>query len=123
MTKNLKIPASDEAWENGQLGRNEEHVKREEPNSELEGAIDESLGLQLISVRLQKSLIEDLKMIATLNGIGYQPLMRQVLKRFADCEKKRILRERAHEMKAQTATARSRQPAIPPRVTRQRKAA
>ncbi len=44
---------------------------------------------------LQKSLIEDLKHIATLNGIGYQPLIRQILTRFADAEKKRILREAA----------------------------
>jgi hypothetical protein len=42
---------------------------------------------------LQKSLIEDFKAIASLNGIGYQPLMRQILKRFVDCEKKRIIKE------------------------------
>jgi hypothetical protein len=64
-------------------------------------AIDEALALQLISIRLQKSLIEDFKFIATLNGIGYQPLMRQILKRFVDSEKKRILRERAGEVEAQ----------------------
>ena len=28
-----------------------------------------------------------------MNGLGYQTLMRQVLTRFADSEKKRILRE------------------------------
>ncbi len=38
-------------------------------------------------------------MIAEINGIGYQPLIRQVLKRFADAEKKRILRERAAEFR------------------------
>jgi uncharacterized protein (DUF4415 family) len=64
-------------------------------------AIDEALALQLISIRLQKSLIENFKFIATLNGIGYQPLMRQILKRFVDSEKKRILRERAGEVEAQ----------------------
>ncbi|MCK3671218.1 hypothetical protein [Photorhabdus noenieputensis] len=32
-------------------------------------------------------------MIADLNGLGYQPLIRQVLNRFADSEKKRVLAE------------------------------
>ena len=96
MTKHAKIPASDEAWEeDGKLGNDENHVKRLEDNNEAQ--IDEALGLHPISIRLQKSLIEDLKMISTLNGIGYQPLMRQILKRFADGEKKRILKERFAE--------------------------
>ncbi|MBC8950174.1 BrnA antitoxin family protein [Xenorhabdus sp. TS4] len=55
--------------------------------------INEALDLQPISIRLNKSLIEDLKMIADLNGLGYQPLIRQVLNRFANSEKKRILTE------------------------------
>lgn len=99
MSKRPKIPASDEAWDNGELGRDEEFVKRAPERAEEEARIDKSLDLQLISIRLQKSLIEDFKYIAELHGIGYQPLMRQVLKRFADCEKKDILRERAIERK------------------------
>ena len=102
MTK-TRVPGTDDAWESGQLGRDEEFVKRAEEN--LEAQIDEALSLQLISIRLQKSLIEDFKNIATLNAIGYQPLMRQVLKRFVDCEKKRILRERAAELKEQVAAS------------------
>ena len=105
MTKHSKIPASDEAWENGELGRDAEHAKQ--AGEDIESQIDEALELQLISIRLQKSLIDDFKYIATLNGIGYQPLMRQVLKRFADCEKKRILRERASEVEAQVAAEKS----------------
>ncbi|MEA3277783.1 MAG: hypothetical protein U9Q81_21385 [Pseudomonadota bacterium] len=62
-----------------------------------EAAIDTALELQPISIRLQKSLIEDFKLIAQLSGLGYRPLMRQVLARFADCEKTRILREFAFE--------------------------
>lgn len=99
MTTRAKIPASDEAWESGQLGQEKEHVKKVE--EDIESQIDEAMGLQLISIRLQKSLIEDFKYIAELNGIGYQPLMRQILKRFADCEKKRILREQYYDMKEQ----------------------
>jgi hypothetical protein len=55
--------------------------------------INDALELHPISIRLNKSLIEDLKMIADLNGLGYQPLIRQVLTRFTDCEKKKILQE------------------------------
>ena len=90
--KNLKIKASDEAWDSGELGRNEQYVGVADDVDAKK--INESLGLQLISLRLQKSLIEDFKMISQLNGIGYQTLMRQVLMRFADCEKKQILKER-----------------------------
>lgn len=98
MTRLGKIPDSDDAWDSGQLGRASEHAR---PAAEdVEKAIDASLGLQLISLRLQKSLIEDLKAIASLNGIGYQPLMRQILKRFVDGEKKRIVRERVADRRA-----------------------
>lgn len=121
MTKTGKIPASDEAWdENGQLGRDEEHVKRAE--EDIEPQIDKALELQLISIRLQKSLIEDFKYIATLNGIGYQPLMRQILKRFVDGEKKRILRERFYELKEETKKQKSPEPSED-RGARQRKTA
>jgi len=56
--------------------------------------------LQPVSIRLEKSLIEDFKLIASMYGIGYQPLMRHILKRFADSEKKQILREAASKMKS-----------------------
>jgi hypothetical protein len=91
MTRPGKIPDSDEAWDTGQLGRAAEHARP--AAADTEKAIDASLELQLISIRLQKSLIEDLKAVATVNGIGYQPLMRQILKRFVDGEKRRISRE------------------------------
>ncbi|MDX1587505.1 MAG: hypothetical protein R3296_01100 [Oleiphilaceae bacterium] len=92
-----KIDNTAEAWEDGSLGRDEEFV-RVSKNVD-EAVVNEAAGLQPISIRLQKSLIEDFKMIAEINGIGYQPLIRQVLKRFADAEKKRILRERAAEFR------------------------
>lgn len=95
MSNMAKIPASDEAWDRGELGREEAFV--EKADGAVQKHIDRSLELQLISIRLQKSLIEDFKFIATLNGIGYQPLMRQILKRFVDGEKKKILREVAYE--------------------------
>ncbi|OTA15413.1 hypothetical protein Xbed_03589 [Xenorhabdus beddingii] len=84
------IASTDEAWENGELGCSEAHVKVSDITEDL---INDALDLQPISIRLNKSLIEDLKMIADLSGLGYQPLIRQVLNRFANSEKKRILAE------------------------------
>lgn len=98
MSDEAKIPATDEAWENGELGREEKYVKKADKG--IQGQLDKALDMQMISIRLQKSLIEDLKFIATLNGLGYQPLMRQILKRFVDGEKKKILRDAAYEAKA-----------------------
>lgn len=93
-----KIVGSPEAWEDGSLGREEEFV-RVSKNVD-DAALNEAAGLQPISIRLQKTLIEDFKMIAEINGIGYQPLIRQVLKRFADSEKRRLLREKSADMRA-----------------------
>lgn len=92
------IASTDEAWDSRELGCSEAHVKvSDDITDEL---INDALELQPISIRLNRSLIEDLKMIAELNGLGYQPLIRQVLNRFADCEKKRILAEfHSREMK------------------------
>ena len=59
-------------------------------DSEKEQAIDDSVKLKMISIRLQNDLIDDLKAIAQLNGLGYQPLIKQVLTRFVVGEKKKI---------------------------------
>lgn len=67
----------DEKWDNRELGATEEFVKRADP--EVEKALDERTGLQLISVRLKKSLVDDLKKLAEDDGIGYQPYVRQLL--------------------------------------------
>lgn len=69
------------------------------PQQEVE-EIDNALGLQLISIRLQRSLLTNLKMIAKHHGIGYQPLIRDLLNRFATAESKRIIRELLDENKA-----------------------
>ena len=92
-----KMEGTPEAWEDGSLGREEEFVRVSKDVDD--AALNEAAGLQPISIRLQKSLIEDFKMIAEINGIGYQPLIRQVLKRFADSEKRRILREKSTDMR------------------------
>ncbi|MFM9913104.1 MAG: hypothetical protein ACKVN9_06200 [Methylophilaceae bacterium] len=91
MNKAAKYAEEDEAWDNGTFGTDEKHVKRVEPA--LESAINDALGLQMISIRLQKKLIKDLKFIATAHGIGYQPLIRDILSRFVTHETKQIIRD------------------------------
>jgi predicted DNA binding CopG/RHH family protein len=96
-----KIEDTAEAWESGQLGRDIEHAKPA-PQA-LEAQIDESLGMQMISIRLPKDLIDDFKKIAECRGVGYQPLMREALQRFVVAEYKLIAAEYAN-LKATTAT-------------------
>jgi len=97
MSDTPKIPDTDEAWENGDLGRDERYVKRLEEASDK--SIDDTLGLQMISIRLHKSLIEEFKSIAAIHGIGYQTLMRQSLTRFARGEMKRLAKDMADGLK------------------------
>jgi hypothetical protein len=78
-------------WEAGDLGSSLDHavpVSRGHAS-----AVDDSLGMQMISIRLPKSLIEDLKYFAEREGLGYQPLMRKVLLRYASHEYKNLARE------------------------------
>jgi uncharacterized protein (DUF4415 family) len=88
MTPTAKIEDTAEAWESGALGRDPAFARVASP--ETQKAVDDALGLQAISIRLDKSLIDDFKTIAKIHGIGYQPLMREALKRFAESEYKRI---------------------------------
>jgi predicted DNA binding CopG/RHH family protein len=46
-------------------------------------ALDESLGLAPISIRLQKYLVAKLKVMAREEGLGYQAYIRQILTRHA----------------------------------------
>ena len=84
-----KLTSDSEAWDNGALGQDEQFAVR--TSQETENAVDGALGLQMISVRLQKSLIEDLKFIAKINEVGYQPLIRGVLCRFAKRDRKSVV--------------------------------
>ena len=70
----------EEKWEKSELGASEKHVRK--VSTERENNVDDALDLQVISIRLQKELIENLKNLAKNEGIGYQPLIRQVLTRY-----------------------------------------
>ena len=96
MAKQPKIPATDEAWDSGELGRDEEFVGVVQGDED--SAIDDSMELKPVSIRLQQSLIEDFKIIAKQNGLGYQPMMRRVLTRFAIAEKKKIFNQLVADM-------------------------
>ena len=93
MSETPKIPDTDEAWENGDLGRDRRFAKPVEERDD--AAIDDAVGMRMISIRLHKSLIEEFKYIAQIHGIGYQTLMRLSLTRFARGEMKRLARDMA----------------------------
>ena len=102
MSNKDKIPGTEEAWESEQLGADEKYAKA--VDGKLTCQIDEALGLQMISIRLEKGLIESFKMLGEFHGIGYQPLMRDALKRFADGEMKAIVSGMVESQRKQQST-------------------
>ena len=81
-------------WEAGRLGDSIQHAVR--ATDEHASQVDDALALQMISIRLPRALISDLKLIAEKEGLGYQPLIRRVLTRFSQAE----FRNMAHEILA-----------------------
>ncbi len=63
-----------EEWETGKRGSRSIAATNEE-----DAALDEAMELQMISIRLPHSVVEKLKTMAKMEGIGYQPYTRQVL--------------------------------------------
>jgi hypothetical protein len=88
-----------EAWENGDLGRSEEHASL--CAEDFSRQIDVMAGLEILSVRLDSTLVGDLKAIAALEGINHTALVRRVLQRFATAELKKLAREYMEYMEAQ----------------------
>ena len=89
MSKKSGIPGKVKLWEDGTLGRSAAHVRV--ASSDIERQVDEALGLQAISIRLPKATIEVYKNLAKMHGVGYQPLMRDAICRWADSELKMLL--------------------------------
>ncbi len=75
-----RIESTDAAWEDGTLGASLEHAVA--APADMERAMEESLGMQSISIRLPKNMIDAYKLIAAHHGLGYQPLKRDILQRF-----------------------------------------
>ncbi|AAK03206.1 BrnA antitoxin family protein [Pasteurella multocida] len=88
--KEQEIYKNIDLWESDELGCSKETARIS--NFSVED-LQKSIQLQSISLRIQKDVLEDLKYIAKSYGIGYQPLMKQILKRFVDAEKQLLLRE------------------------------
>ena len=80
-------------WEDGTLGSTIDQVKVNKTINE--SVLDDVLSLQSINIRMPKDLLEDLKLIATIHGTGYQPLIKLILQRFVTCEMKQMLRDKA----------------------------
>ena len=89
MSKKSSIAGTAEAWETGALGRSDAHARR--TSAEVADQIDDALGLQAISIRLPKATIETYKNLAQMHGVGYQPLMRDAICRWAETELKMLL--------------------------------
>jgi predicted DNA binding CopG/RHH family protein len=88
-----KVVSSDEAWDDGSLGRDATYAKKVTISASHRAKLESKLNLQAISIRLPEELLADLKAIANMNGLGYQPLIRQILTRFAHAELKAVARE------------------------------
>ena len=90
MTKKTKT--TDDPWDSRTLGAEAAYVGVADESHER--ALDDVLGLQAISIRLPKKLINDYKGIAQFHGVGYQPLMRDVLQRFVVAELAHLAKQR-----------------------------
>lgn len=100
-----KIKGTEEAWDSGELGRSEAHVARVTLD---DLSLSEALELKSISIRMPHGLLEDLKLVAEIHGMGYQPLIKQVLSRFVEAEKRVALQEKQIAIKAQNTADRQR---------------
>jgi len=97
-SKKAKIDNSVEAWESGELGSDLRHARA--VDKKIGSQIDEVLGLQMISIRLEQDLIESYKLLGAKYDMGYQPLMREALKRFVEGEFKLIASEALEKQRA-----------------------
>ena len=93
MKNTVKIQSETEKWESGELGRDAKFVRQS--TEEVANKVDDALNLQPITVRLQKELIEQLKIIATARGIGYQPMVRMILPQYVQENSSDLKKQRA----------------------------
>lgn len=76
-SQDTMTPDLDLQWETGALGQDEEFAKVYSQSTDQ--SINEALSLELVSVRLEKTLIEDLKMIAVKDNKSLETLIRHTL--------------------------------------------
>lgn len=95
--------ADGDRWESGELGRDAAHMRVADKKTSSD--LDDALDLQMISIRLEKGLLRDLKEIAAHHKLSYQPMIRDLLKRFAISEIKTILTARLEDVEKAEAVA------------------
>ena len=78
-------------WDSRELGADESFVKSKGMSNKLKNLLNNrtSQKMQMISIRLPSTLIDDLKNIGEVEGIGYQALSREILQRFVDAENRK----------------------------------
>ncbi|MBD7988308.1 hypothetical protein H9645_09740 [Luteimonas sp. Sa2BVA3] len=107
-------------WESGEYGRSDAHVAVVPEDESLQ--LDTNLAMKLVSIRLPIPLIDALKAIASHHGIAYQPMIRDLLMRFARSEFQQIQADLSNRMdQAQSADESS--PPVEAFIERTRKAA
>lgn len=111
------VPAK---WERGEYGRSDAHVAVAPDEESLQ--LDSDLAMKLVSIRLPIPLIDALKAIAAHHGIAYQPMIRDLLMRFARSEFQQIHAELNGRMEAAQAIDES-SPPVEAFIERTRKAA
>jgi len=84
MNKPKKIESTPENWDDGVIGDDKKYASLADDSDF--GELFDSLALKMISIRLKQELIDDLKIIAAIEGTGYQPLIKTILQRFVDSE-------------------------------------
>ncbi len=100
MTTRTLDPNTNEKWATGELGRSADHVGVTSEEESIQ--LDSDLAMKLVSIRLPIPLIEALKAIAKHHSIAYQPMIRDLLTRFATSEINEIVADMSLKMKAQT---------------------
>lgn len=98
-----KIKDTKEAWDDRALGADDAFAVAVDQSHE--AALDEALGLQSISIRLPKQLIDHYKVIAHFHKVGYQPLMRDVLARWVPGALKEVFEEEQAKAKKASESA------------------
>ena len=86
-SKEVAIENTTEAWENRKLGCDARFAKP--LNAELGTKVDRALGLETISIRVEKDLIKSFKILEKKYNTGHQRPIREALKRFINSELKK----------------------------------
>jgi predicted DNA binding CopG/RHH family protein len=102
--KTSKIENTAEAWDSRALGASAAHVAVADESHEQ--ALDKAMELQSISIRLPQQLIEQYKLIAHFHGVGYQPLMRDILMRYVPNALQEIMQTQMKQAKDAVAHSR-----------------